>query len=100
MIDKYFRAETEQELFDSLEDGMKRVRDDGSTVLRKSTEDYEWDWGVTIYESRAVMDGESVITPAVLRGGFFANLRLLNEFSTEHLDQFETVVTSPHVQFA
>lgn len=100
MIDKYFRADTEQELFDALEEGMKMLDDDENVILRESTEDYAWNWGLPIEEVGAVMDGDEIVTQAVLREGFFANLRLMNEFSTAHLDQFETVVTSAHIEFA
>lgn len=100
MIEKYFSASTEQELFDALREDMKMSDDDKNIILRETREDYAWNWGIDLQETKAIMDGDTVITAAVLKEGFFANLRILKDLSTAHLDNFETIVTSPHIEFA
>ena len=101
MIDKYYMAPTEADLFNALSEEMKRLNDNGEVVVIKFIPHvYEWDWGVSLYKSEENFDGDVEFTPVIKQDGFFENLRLLKEFNTDSIDKYEINVNTPSVKFS
>lgn len=79
MIDLRYKATSEAELLAAIPSYMFTLNDLGETVLQKHSHDWAWDWDIPFVITEAVMDGTTVVTPAVMSTEFYASLRLLDE---------------------
>lgn len=104
MIDKFYRATSEAELYDIIPANMKILDEDGLEVLASATTQWAWDWNIPHVITPAVFDEtdiDLVITQAVMSTDFHANLRLLDEtVDVSALDILEVFPVTPDRIFA
>ena len=103
MLDLYYKASTEADLYDAIPMIMKKEDSNGDVFLECYSNEWSWDWDVSYEITKAIVDEATgdIITPAVMSNSFHANLRLINEsIDVSSIDVFKVDPLTPDREWA